>query len=166
MDAFETGRLQFRPLTHADLTIIYDLYRQPEIMKYISGEPATFAETRQLLALHLANHEQYGFGLCAAMLKSNSQAIGRCGLLPIETPDGLEGELAWMFAKAYWNCGLATEFGLAMVEIGFRELGLRRIVATAASQNKASVRVMQKVGMRLMQENERGVVYEVLPSMR
>ena len=163
MNPFETDRMFFRPLNWADLGNVYQLYRDPKIMKYISGESSTFAETEHFLGLHIAEHEQYGFGLCAAILKANGQMIGRCGLIPISKKTGLEGDIGWMFHQTYWNQGLATEFAQKMIEIGFKQLNLQRIQATAASRNYASIRVMQKAGMKFVKEDDSGVEYEIFP---
>lgn len=89
--------------------------------------------------------------------------IGRCGLIPMPKKTGLEGDIGWMFQPTYWNQGLATEFALAMIQIGFKQLNLKRIQATAASQNYASIRVMQKSGMQFVNEDDRGVEYEIFP---
>lgn len=163
MTPFETDRLFFRPLTWADLDNLHDLYLRSDIMKYISGRPCTFSQTKNLLASHIADHTQSGFGLCATILKLNKCMIGRCGLIPISRDSCLEGDIAWMFHKIYWNQGLATEFASKMFQIGFEQLNLKRIQATAASLNHASIRVMQKVGMQFVKEDDSGVEYEIFP---
>jgi [ribosomal protein S5]-alanine N-acetyltransferase len=43
--------------------------------------------------------------------------------------------------------GLATEAALAVMDYGFGELGLQRIVAVTHPENQASIRVLQKLGM-------------------
>jgi RimJ/RimL family protein N-acetyltransferase len=164
VNPFETARLLFRPLIWDDLDDMYTLYRNPQVMQWISGEPTTYSATKKFLARHIEDHQQYGFGMCVALLKSNRKIIGRCGLFPVEKESGLEGDIAWMFQPDYWGQGLATEFAHSMIEIGFTQLSLRRIFATAASQNLASIRIMQKVGMQLVQEGDRGVEYEIYPT--
>jgi ribosomal-protein-alanine N-acetyltransferase len=162
MDILETERLLLRPLVMEDLDDLYELYRDPEIMRYITGQPRSYEVTRQRLLSHLVDHERYGFGFCAAIFKANGEMIGRCGLEPVEYPTGLEGDMAWMFKRAYWGQGLATEFGRVMVAYGFEHLPLIRIFATADHQNIASIRVMQKLGMRFVRSDSRGVEYELL----
>lgn len=163
MKPFETERLLLRPLTNGDLDDLYDLYRRPELMRYITGHPRSFEETRERLICHLADHENYGFGLCAAILKADSRMIGRCGLEPVEGRDGVEGEIAWMFKKEFWRRGLATEFAEAIIPYGFERLSLSRIFARADNPNVASIRVMQKVGMRFARSTPEEVVYEIFP---
>lgn len=165
MESFETKRLIFRALCWDNLAELYALYSRPGLMQYISGQPCTYEQTKHLLRLHIQDHEHHGFGLYGAYLKSGKRMIGRCGLVPLDKESGLEGDLAWMFQQAYWNQGLAAEFAQEMIQIGFEQLGLRRIQATAANQNLASIRVMQKVGMRFVKSDEQGTEYELLPTL-
>lgn len=51
-----------------------------------------------------------------------------------------------MIAKAYWGRGFATEAAHAVVDFGFREAGLSRIIAVTMPQNKTSRRVLEKLG--------------------
>lgn len=60
----------------------------------------------------------------------------------IDTP-----ELVYHFARRFWGLGLATECAKASLRYGFEEQGFSRIVAIAKPENKASIRVMKKVGM-------------------
>jgi ribosomal-protein-alanine N-acetyltransferase len=159
----ETERLLLRPLTPADLDALYMLYKQPELMRYITGQPRSYAKTQERLLIHIAEYEHYGFGLYAAILKTTGEMIGRCGLEPVHGAAGFEGNMAWMFKQAYWGQGLATEFGRAMLAYGFDQLQLPRIFATADHRNVASIRVMQKLGMRFVHADDFEVEYEAYP---
>lgn len=61
---------------------------------------------------------------------------------------GVQAELGWAFAPAAQGRGYATEAVRAALGICFDELGLRRVTGQAFAANTASVRVMEKVGMR------------------
>lgn len=56
-------------------------------------------------------------------------------------------ELGYWLAARAWGRGLATEAAAAAVDFGFRELGLARIYAQVLSGNRASLRVLDKLGM-------------------
>jgi ribosomal-protein-alanine N-acetyltransferase len=145
----------------ADLEDLLALYSQPELMRYITGQPRSYEETKERLNAHIADHERHGFGLCAAILKATGQMIGRCGLEPVESKVGTVGTIAWMFKEEYWGQGLAAEFGRAMVSYGLEKLGLTRISATADHRNLASIAVMRRIGMRYVRSTERGVEYGI-----
>jgi ribosomal-protein-alanine N-acetyltransferase len=76
--------------------------------------------------------------------------IGFCGLQPL---DGTaETEIGWWLAHAWWGKGLVTEAARAALRDGFERAGLARIVAVALPANRASVQVMEKLGMKYERE--------------
>ena len=82
----------------------------------------------------------------AVVHKDSDKLIGRCGLGFLDnTP---EVELGYVLDKFYWNMGLTTEAAIATLKYSFEKVKLNRIVAIAHPQNIASVRVIQKVGMK------------------
>jgi len=89
-------------------------------------------------------------GLLATVFKEDGRYIGRTGLYPHRTEEGVivprEATLAFYLARPYWGRGIATEAGRAFVEHGFRDLGLVKIHAGMNAANLASVRVIEKLG--------------------
>lgn len=161
MDSLLTDRLILRPLINQDLDDLAVLLAQPMLMQYITGHPLTYEQVRHGLRQQIMQHAQYGFGFCAVILQANGAFIGRGGLKPVESPAGITGELAWLLRSDYWGHGLATELGHASIEYGMTNLRLTRIFATAYRANLASVRVMEKLGMRLVHIDDDEVEYEV-----
>ena len=161
MQDIETERLLIRPLTMDDLEPLFNLYRRPELMRYITGRPRTLAMTKSRLVDHITDHMSYGFGLCAAIEKSSGRMIGRCGIEPVPQHERVDGNLAWLFLREYWNMGLSTEFARAAIPVAFHELGLERVFATAHPANVASIRVMEKVGLVFVRSRSNSVMYEL-----
>jgi len=91
-------------------------------------------------------------GLLATVFKEDGRYIGRMGLYPHRTEEGVivphEATLAFYIARPYWGRGIATEAGRAFVEHGFRDLGLVKIHAGMNAANLASVRVIEKLGFK------------------
>lgn len=58
------------------------------------------------------------------------------------------GELAYWIGKPYWGKGYGTEAAKEAIRIGFEERGLNRIFAASFTDNPASFRIMEKIGMR------------------
>jgi len=56
-------------------------------------------------------------------------------------------ELGYWLAQPVWGRGLATEAARAVVDFGFRSLGLVRIYAQVLADNRASLHVLDKLGM-------------------
>ena len=58
-------------------------------------------------------------------------------------------EIGWIVNKKYRGLGIASEAASALVDYGFKELGAKKIIAHCDSKNKASEKVMVKIGMKL-----------------
>jgi RimJ/RimL family protein N-acetyltransferase len=145
MPEIQTARLLLRHFTPEDLQDLFDVYSNPEVMKYIGkGLPLTLEETQTRLR-KMIQHWEHGFGMWAVTHKDSGKFIGRCGLVFLDkTP---EVELGYALDKLYWNQGFATEASIASLKFGFEQVGLDRIVAVSQPSNIASQRVMQKIGM-------------------
>jgi RimJ/RimL family protein N-acetyltransferase len=72
--------------------------------------------------------------------------IGFCGLKYLEDLNAVD--VGYRFLPEYWGRGLATEACLASVTFGFEVLKLDRIIGLVLPDNVASIRVLEKVGMR------------------
>jgi RimJ/RimL family protein N-acetyltransferase len=72
--------------------------------------------------------------------------LGWCGLFPL----GHSGliEIGYRYVPAAWGRGIASEAAAAVLEHGFRALALDPIVAVTHPDNRASQRVLQKIGLR------------------
>ena len=161
MSEIETARLRLRKVTPNDLTRLFAIRSDPEVMKFIgSGRPNSLEEVRTTLNRYLAHWEQHGFGRWSVDYKETDELIGWCGLCYLE--DTGEVEIGYGIAKAYWGKGLASEAATASINYGFEELGLDRIVAVAWPDNASSRRIMDKLGMKYVKvtrHHDADVVY-------
>jgi RimJ/RimL family protein N-acetyltransferase len=145
----QTPRLTIRPFASSDAQSLAWIYSDPDVMRYIPpGEAWDQAKIERFVAICQERYVTPGFGMWAAELREEpGKIVGHCGLKHLATTQDVE--IAWIFGKAYWNKGLATEAARAVLEHGFSTLALPRIVAVAEPPNGASLRIMQKLGMTL-----------------
>ena len=96
-----------------------------------------------------AGIEQRGFGFWALEIHGVAPFAGFVGLSEpgFQTHFTPCVEIGWRVARQYWNRGYATEAARAALRYGFEVLKLREIVAFAVWNNRASRRVMEKLGM-------------------
>jgi len=80
----------------------------------------------------------------------NVEFIGWCGLQYL--PETEEVEVAYLLGKAYWGKGIATEAAQASLRYGFEDLGLESIVGIVHLENKASQRVLEKLGLTFVEQ--------------
>ena len=143
----ETERLLVRPLREEDAQALHEVWSDPETMRYIPAEPAASVdETLARVRRHVERHETTGLALWAVEERETGDVVGVCGLFPVEGT-GPEVEVAYHIARRHWGRGIATEAARACVDAGLAA-GLPQIVAFAYPANGASIRVMEKVGMR------------------
>ncbi|MFC8916082.1 GNAT family N-acetyltransferase [Streptomyces sp. NPDC047821] len=143
MDVFlETPRLVLRAVTAADLDDVVALDNDPEVMRYLNGgRPVTREEVREGALERLM-----GPGFWAARERGTGAWLGWFQLEP--TAREGEAELGYRLRRAAWGAGYATEGARALVDRGFRELGVRRVVARTMTVNAGSRRVLEKCGLR------------------
>jgi RimJ/RimL family protein N-acetyltransferase len=146
-----TERLVIRRYREDDATALHEVFGSPEVMKWTPSPPSKdVAETAQRLARTMAFTERQppGMGLWALELKESGGFLGQVGLFPVEGK-GPDVEVAYELAPRAWGHGYATEAARALVDYGFEELGLRRIVALILPDNARSRNVASKCGMTL-----------------
>ena len=149
----ETERLVLRRFTEADLDNLVDLDNDPEVMRYLSGGPATPREEveRAILPLIRGYYAQGdGFGFWAAIEKSSGEFLGWFSFRPHEEPDADTVGLGYRLRRIAWGRGYATEGARALIRKGFAELGVRRVVANTYEHNTGSRRVMEKAGLTFL----------------
>jgi RimJ/RimL family protein N-acetyltransferase len=153
MKILETDRLILRHLLPDDLDRLFTLYSDPEIRRYFPEGTLTYEKTKEELEWFLNGHPKHPeLGLWATIHKESNQFIGRCGLLPWTIEGRYEVEVAYMIAKEYWGQGLGPEAAQAILQYGFGQLGLSRLICMIDPSNKASRRVAEKIGMTLEKE--------------
>jgi RimJ/RimL family protein N-acetyltransferase len=141
----ETARLRLRMLRPEDLDDLAALFADPEVMKYVAdGKPTSREETRKALDSIIQHWRRHGFGRWAVEDKTTGEFVGFGGLRSLF---GVP-EVVYHFATRHWGNGLATELGRASLRYGFETHRFARIVAIAKPGNAASIRVMEKLGMR------------------
>lgn len=161
---FETERLVFRPFEPGEGQLIYSLNEDPEITRY-TGDPVRDLDHAEeiLREVILPQYSLYNHGRWAVHTKPGMEFIGWCGLK--YQPELDEIDLGYRFMKQAWGKGYASEAAMASIKYGFEKLGLRRIVGRAMPENIASVKVLEKCGMRFIGEEvvdgHRAVIYEL-----
>lgn len=91
-------------------------------------------------------------GLWATIYKETNKFIGRCGLLPWTVDGTYEVEVAYTITKAFWGQGLGSEAAQAILNYGFDQLHLKRLICLIDPDNQVSIKVATKIGMSFEKE--------------
>jgi len=163
----ETPRLILRRLLLDDAGFVLRLLNEPSFLEFIGDKGVrTLADARNyLLTGPIASYEAFGYGLYLTKLKHDDTPIGMCGLVRREALE--DADIGFAFLPEFWSKGYAIESATAVLEHARNTLGLTRVVGIAKPDNRASIRLLEKLGMRLegrvrvMPEGPEDVLYGV-----
>lgn len=151
MKILETDRLLLRTFQKSDCDAMTLINQDPKVMEYFPAV-GDRKQTIEHIERIIKHQEKYGYSLYAVEIKSSGEMIGFVGLLhrTIEEFDAHfmpSTEIGWRLSAKHWNQGYATEAALAVLDYAFKQLNLTEVVSFTVSQNKASRRVMEKIGL-------------------
>ena len=142
-----TERLVLREFGEDDWRAVLDYQRDPLYLRYYPWEDRIEADARDFVQLFRGwqlELPRRRFQL-AIILREGDRLIGNCGIRR-KLDNDWEAELGYELSPQYWGHGYATEAARAMVDFGFRELGLQRISSWCIADNVASARVLERLG--------------------
>ena len=142
----KTERLLLREMTQDDLPALQGILQDEETMYAYNGA-FDEAETQAWLDRQLSRYAQYGFGLWAVVLKESGGMIGQCGLTMQPWRGDEVLEVGYLFNRAFWHHGYATEAARGCMEYAFDRLGAREVCSIIRETNLPSRRVAERNGM-------------------
>jgi ribosomal-protein-alanine N-acetyltransferase len=151
----ETDRLLFRPLRVADAEALASMWSDPEVTRFMGGPRDPAELSRSLEKRAREDGAAAEIDLWPVVERSSGRIVGHCGLLEKEVEGRGEIELIYVFARAAWGKGYATEAAEALKRYAFERLALPRIIALIDPDNAASERVAVKVEMRFERDTLR-----------
>ncbi|MGZ3782876.1 MAG: GNAT family N-acetyltransferase [Pseudobdellovibrionaceae bacterium] len=145
----ETSRLVLRPIELTDAESIFEYAKNPNVCKY------TLWEAHQSVEDSLKYIQEYVFGyysrgvpepLGITLKEAPQKVIGTVGCF-WTSKLSKSMELAYAIGEEYWGQGLVAEASQVLMDYCFKEFSVKRIQARCKTENSASARVMEKVGM-------------------
>ena len=155
----ETRRLRLREMTEADLPQLRAILQDEQTMTAYEGA-FDEAMTRGWLYRMIERYREDGFGLWAVELRETSLMIGQCGLTRQHIFEADVIEVGYLFNRAHWHQGYATEAASACVDYAFEQLNAERVWAQVRETNTASMNVAIRLGMTMrgrFEKHYRGV---------
>jgi RimJ/RimL family protein N-acetyltransferase len=149
----ETERLLLSEWQEEDFPAFRPIATHPEVMRYImDGQPWPDERIHDFIRTQRERMATYGWCRWKLTLKSTRKLIGFCG--PGIMHDMEYPELGWWLARHVWGQGLATEAARAALADCMLRAGLERLVSVANRENTASIRIMQKIGLKYWRDAE------------
>lgn len=157
-ERIETAHLVLTRPVAGDQDDIAGLFGDPRVGTWLGGT-MTPEEAARAFTAWGAHWEAHGWGMWIARDPVTGALAGRGGP-QLSLNDGEPCvELGWVVVPERWGEGLATEIGAASIQVVRDVLGVGEVVAKTLTDNDASRRVMEKLGM----SPERDLVHRGLP---
>jgi RimJ/RimL family protein N-acetyltransferase len=146
----ETERLSIRAYTSDDLECLLGMFGREDVSRYLMWEPmvanAATAKLERRLTQTSIRQEGEGLGLVVEEC-SSGRFVGEV-ILRLTSEESRQAEIGWSLHPDAQGNGYATEAARELLRLGFEEMGLHRIWAECDPRNDASIRVMERIGMR------------------
>lgn len=147
MHVLKTQRLALREMEAADAPFIVEQLTDPSFLANIGDRGVhDIASAHGYIERWQANYARDGFGLWLVELRDTGEIIGMCGIVRRDTlpsPD-----IGYSLLPRHWSKGYAVEACAAVRDHAMRTLGLPRLLAIVTPGNVASVKVLERIGLR------------------
>ena len=145
-ESFQTARLEGERLVPEHLADLQALHRDPEMMRELGGVRSD-VETSRYLSRNLNHWATHGFGVWMLRLKGGDRSIGRVVLRWLSTESINDVEIGFAFLPTHWGQGFATESAKFCLDVARTDLDLRTLIGITTPDNRASQRVLSKLGL-------------------
>jgi ribosomal-protein-alanine N-acetyltransferase len=144
----ETERLILDTWQSGDWSEFRPIATDVEVMRYITGGvPWSDEKIQSFVDCQVEMYRTRGFCRWKLLEKPSMNLVGFCGAGFWR--DALDPEIGWWLARSCWGRGLASEASMLALRDAFERVRLDRLISVAMPGNKASRRVMEKLGLEL-----------------
>ncbi|MGE7672691.1 GNAT family N-acetyltransferase [Lysinibacillus sp. NPDC094403] len=138
----KTKRLLIREFEVQDWQAVWEYTSNPNVMKYIPEGVFNEEDAKKFVSENSREKAKY----FPIILISENIVIGH--IVFHQYFGDHTYEIGWVLNPNYYNNGYASEAARAILDYGFKDMKLHRIIATCQPENIPSYRVMEKIGMR------------------
>lgn len=148
----ETQRLILRDFRQNDVDRLAPILANPRVMQFSPTGILSALQTQEKVDGFISSYKIFGFGKWAIVFKETNELIGYCGIAVEQIDNVYEREIGYRLDPEFWGRGLATEAASATIQYGFTQLKLPYILGVVERANRASVKVLEKLGMSYERE--------------
>ncbi|PFA70466.1 GNAT family N-acetyltransferase [Bacillus sp. AFS015802] len=145
---FETERLMLRQISMEDVDFLYELYTSEEVLRYFGMSPIDSKDVAVSMVENYEKHLESGGPMRFAIVeKSTGKMIGTCGFHAI-SKSYKRCEIGYDLSPGHWGKGIMGEALSPLLSYLFTDKGMNRVGAVIVPYNKASSRVVEKLGFK------------------
>ena len=155
----DSARLRFRLMGEEDAQALWELDQDPEVMHFLNGgKPNSMETIKDVFMPRMLSYTNAskGWGIWQVLDKMTNEYLGWVLVRPMvfftDSPNFADLELGWRFFKKAWGKGYATEAAIAIKAVVTLPADVQHVSALAVENNIASIKVMEKIGMRFVRQ--------------
>ncbi|WP_304344273.1 GNAT family N-acetyltransferase [Chryseobacterium koreense] len=144
----ETERLLLKPMSTDDSQLIFELYNSPNFIRFIGDRNIKTVDDAEnyIKEKFLPQIERLGYGNYLITRKEDGKKIGSVGIFE---RDGLDvHDIGFSFLPEFEKKGYGYESASKLMEVGFKEFGLKKISAITTKENISSQKLIEKLGLK------------------
>lgn len=143
-----TERLVLRLLTPDDAPVMYEIFSDPEVMRYGAGSPWTTMEQADEYLVKGDENLASGTALrVGIVVQATGTLVGQAALWAF-SEQNRRCDIGYSLMREHWGKGYASEAVHALLGYGFDRLDLNRVEADIDPRNAASARVLERLGFQ------------------
>lgn len=147
----KTPNLIIRKITDTDFEALFKLLSNKEVMRYSVRGPYSKEQTKDLMLFIADRYTKYPLGIWAVTEKNNDIPIGICGFIPLEDDD-TRYEISYRLLPHFQGKGFATEAAIDVRDYA-ADIEINEFIAFVDPENKPSIRVAEKIGMKFLKND-------------
>ena len=144
----ETNRLIIKCFKSSDISELAKIESDVNVRRFVDGKVLSFKETKKYVEMNIQQYQRIGYGRYAVRLKETGSLIGMCGFLK----ENYGIDFGYRYSKISWGKGFGFEAAKVVLNYGFSELGLEKLVGLTAEENSGSIRILEKLGFKLQEK--------------
>lgn len=151
----ESERLILRELVPEDVDGMFELDSDPEVHKFLGNKPLISREqSAKVITFVRQQYQEHGIGRWAVVDRKTKNFVGWAGLKFVtELNNNHQNyyDIGYRLIRKYWSKGIATEAAFLTLDYAFNTMQLQQVYAAADANNKASIKVLEKIGMQFVE---------------
>ena len=144
----ETSRLIIENFNISDVPDWAKIENDADVRRFVDGKVLSLKEAGEYVEMNIRQYQTHGYGRYAVRLIENRTLIGMCGFL--NEPHGID--FGYRYSKISWGKGLGFEAAKKVLNYGFLELGLDKVVGLTAEENYGSIQILEKLGFKFKEK--------------
>ena len=150
----ESKRIYLRSFRPSDYTDLYEYLSLEEVVKYEPYSVLTLAECHEEVIKRSKNNSYY-----AIILKSENKLIGNVYFAQKQPYRFRTYELGYILNPKYQHQGYATEATETILNYGFSNMKIHRVIANCNQENLSSINLLERLGMRREQTSKKDIFF-------